>query len=1114
MGAALACALSTSAVENNPLSEPNCTAITPVGVTATSSNGAYPASAAIDNNAGTRWQSDPSDPQSLTVDLGSPQSINTVTIDWEAANAKEYWLRGSDDGETWVDIVHKTNMAMGARTDVIDGINASYRYLKMDGVARNLTDYGYSIFDFYVCADAIIAPDCAEAPIASATASSGDASLAIDNIAGSRWESAYEDPQTLTVDLGDVQLVKEVTIIWEAANAKDYTLSGSVDGTSWEVIENLTNMPEGPREDHFDGIDTGYRYLQMHGTARNLANGNYYGYSIYEFNVCVPYVPVEVLTCDTPIYAATATASTGGATAAIDGNLGTRWESAQADPQSLTVDMGEADVIDFVKIHWETANAKNYTLSGSLDGTNWSLIAIKTNMPTGERTDDIVVNGSYRYLKMDGTVRNTPYGYSIWEFEVCGDIPYAPVPAVIQSEDWYQMSGVLTETTTDTGGGLNVGYIDANDYMNYPIAIPLAGQYKLNARVASNGEGGVIEYLIDGVSKGSINVPNTGGWQTWQTVSLAVTLPAGNHMFTVRAVSPPFNINWVEVEATFIVWNGTSWDYGTPSATADAVINGPYNNSSFDVGNLTVNAGRNLTITEGNTVTVNGVLANNGSIVVQNNAALLQPDGSSYTGSGNFSAYRYSNELYRLDYTLWGSPVNGTQTLLDFSPLTSTNPSRFYTYGFDGTVELYQTITNPGSTVFNPGTGYLIRMPNILPDSGETAGYNAGNTPVTFEGEFEGTPNYGDVAVAIGNLSGHYIAVSNPYPSPISVIDFFEENASVLQAGNGIYFWRKRNNSSASSYAHLSLTGFTANGANGGDMSGENGGGFYYTGNDDSSTEFNENWIISPGQGFLVKVAGGLAPESTIVFNNSMRRSAPAEDGQPFFKTQNTNDAPALSRWWINLTGTNAFSQALTGYMPQGTTGLDYGYDAKMLADDGSAKLYSIADASNLSIQSRPVFTDTDVVPMGFSVAAAGQYNLALDRVDGVFAQGQDIYIKDNMLGTTTLLGEGGYNFTSDAGTFDNRFEVVYQTDGELGTQDPALENMVMVYQNNGAINITTGNIEMNAVTLYDIRGSRLYAQTGINATEASISNLNAAHQVIIVEINTAKGKVTKKIVY
>lgn len=128
---------------------------------------------------------------------------------------------------------------------------------------------------------------------------------------------------------------------------------------------------------------------------------------------------------------ATATATSGDAAQAVDGNAGSRWESAFSDPQQLTIDLGVLSTVNRITISWEVANAKNYTLTGSTDGNTWLPIATKTNMPTGNRTDVIDnLNGNYRYIRMDGTARNTVWGYSIFEFEVCGTAATGAAPLV------------------------------------------------------------------------------------------------------------------------------------------------------------------------------------------------------------------------------------------------------------------------------------------------------------------------------------------------------------------------------------------------------------------------------------------------------------------------------------------------------------------------------------------------------------------------------------------------------------------------------------------------------------------------------------------------------------
>jgi hypothetical protein len=568
-------------------------------------------------------------------------------------------------------------------------------------------------------------------------------------------------------------------------------------------------------------------------------------------------------------------------------------------------------------------------------------------------------------------------------------------------------------------------------------------------------------------------------------------------------------------------WNNAgNWTCGVPTSVNPVTIPFTSHNPVVMSGtmhalDLLLNANTSLTVLTGATLQVENGIVNNGNLTVQNNAALVQVNNVANTG--DITVKRNSNPLFRQDYSFWAAPV-AAQQLQAFSPATLSN--RFYTYGYNFTGGIYKEAYLPETATNNfiPGKAYLIRMPNVVAG---LAGYDDAQTAYTHNGNFTGVPNNGTVAVIATladlqntsntvNQAGHFTAVGNPYPSPISVKDFFTQNAGVLEAGNGIYFWRKKNDGNATSYAHLTMLGFTANSATGGDIA-NGGASFYQSGN---GSTFNVDWIISPGQGFLVKFAAN--PTGPISFTNSMRRAANINGTQPFFRTANTTDeAPEVSRLWLNLTNANnaAFSQTAIGYLDGATLGLDYGYDARALGE-GNAKFYSVAGEDNMAIQARPPFVQSDVVPMGFAVTAAGQYNITLDHYDGVFSNGQNVYLKDNLTGTTTSLSEGTYSFTTDAGTFNSRFEVVYTTEAALGTETPVLANSVVVYQQNGTININSGSIEMTGVTIYDIRGRVLFNNNKVNGTETTVSNLGIANQVIIIEIQTVSGKVSKKIVY
>jgi hypothetical protein len=121
-------------------------------VTATSAETGWynsPASNAIDGNPSTRWASDWSDDQSITVDLGSVQPVSRVILSWEAAYGKGFKIQLSTDGQTWRDAAVVTNGTGGV--DNIPFASSDARFVRMQGVQRG-TKYGYSLYEFEVYA--------------------------------------------------------------------------------------------------------------------------------------------------------------------------------------------------------------------------------------------------------------------------------------------------------------------------------------------------------------------------------------------------------------------------------------------------------------------------------------------------------------------------------------------------------------------------------------------------------------------------------------------------------------------------------------------------------------------------------------------------------------------------------------------------------------------------------------------------------------------------------------------------------------------------------------------------------------------------------------------------
>jgi F5/8 type C domain/Beta-1,3-glucanase len=241
------------------------------------------------------------------------------------------------------------------------------------------------------------------------------ASAAVDGNTGTRWSSAFSDPQWLEVDLGSTATISQVVLQWETAYATAFQIQTSPDGTNWTSIYSTTTGTGGTQTLNVTG--TG-RYVRMYGTKR----ATQYGYSLWEFQVYGT-AGGSGSSCNTtdaalnhPATASSLENASFPASAAVDGNTGTRWSSAFSDPQWLEVDLGTSQTICEVTLNWEAAYATGFQIQTSPDGTNWTSIYSTTTGTGGNQT--LSVSGTGRYVRMYGTARATPYGYSLWEFGV------------------------------------------------------------------------------------------------------------------------------------------------------------------------------------------------------------------------------------------------------------------------------------------------------------------------------------------------------------------------------------------------------------------------------------------------------------------------------------------------------------------------------------------------------------------------------------------------------------------------------------------------------------------------------------------------------------------------
>ena len=119
----------------------------------------------------------------------------------------------------------------------------------------------------------------------------------------------------------------------------------------------------------------------------------------------------------------------------------------------------------------------------------------------------------------------------------------------LQAEAANVNSGMTAEACSDTGGGQDMGYVDAGDYLVFNnINFPTSGTYNLEYRVASPSGGTISSDLNAGaVQLGNTAIPATGGWQNWTTVSRTINVNAGTYNFGVYAQTGGYNINWVRI---------------------------------------------------------------------------------------------------------------------------------------------------------------------------------------------------------------------------------------------------------------------------------------------------------------------------------------------------------------------------------------------------------------------------------------------------------------------------------------------------------------------------------------------------------------------------------------
>ena len=232
-------------------------------------------------------------------------------------------------------------------------------------------------------------------------------------------------------------------------------------------------------------------------------------------------------------------------------------------------------------------------------------------------------------------------------------------------------------------------------------------------------------------------------------------------------------------------------------------------------------------------------------------------------------------------------------------------------------------------------------------------------------------------------------------------------------------------------------------------------------------------------------------------------------------QTNSSTATVASDKIWFNLISPsqNILKQTLLAYAETASNGYD-SIDATTADMQPALDFYTLIPSYKFVIQARAwEFVDTDVVNIGYRTANAGTFQLVIDHFDPIWNT-RSIVLKDNLLNVYHNIKESAYTFTSEVGTFDSRFEIIYQTNA-LSNPDVSFDKAVIVFAKDKNIHINSGSEIIKDVVVYDLQGRIITTKTNINATQIVLQNLKAQTQVLLVKVTSTEGKITtKKVVF
>lgn len=603
------------------------------------------------------------------------------------------------------------------------------------------------------------------------------------------------------------------------------------------------------------------------------------------------------------------------------------------------------------------------------------------------------------------------------------------------------------------------------------------------------------------------NVSSTNSNPDYNTKVYALEriVDATGNAYSGGSVSNPPS-RWTGAIATFksvTHWTGatnTYWDEETnwstgiiPTAATDVMIPSVPNLPEINItdavcNNMTIKSGASLTINEGQALTVNGNLYNLGTLNLNSTSAsaIFSLMMNSYSGSGTTNAQLYltggGGPNYKWHYI--AVPFTSGLPTSDFADaghnLLAYDNSRVTTGGSDFQGWLWHEVTTEphsgvaaggGFSTLDYGKGYNIYYSaNTLKTlTGTTIGATLPGVALQYAGS-------GDNAIRGFNLLGNSLTCSIDF-------DFVALGSSV---SNAVYY---TTGNTWVTYIH--------------GAGGANGSGRY----------------IPPLQGFFVKADA--STNNTIGFSdvNVKVHSTTSRFKKSATSQENTKEEIVYPKVKLELNGSSTSDETIVWFNDEATIGYDTKFDGyKLFSGADFGQLYSSLEGNNYVINGIPLPADSSIVPLAIKIPQAGNYSIlkkVLEELDNY-----DVYLIDKANGnyTVDLKKSDKYTFSSDAGTFADRFVLKFASLTTSAEAPKATYKNFNIYSTNSYINILpseefTGG-SYGVVKIYDLTG-RIVKQTnnvGLNGGTLVQIPFTRRQGVYIVEITSGLSKYKGKV--